>query len=63
MTDRQAAIEHSLRRNYGMSPERREEVAKFLATVNDWYRYCKKCGKHIKGTREEVLAACKCSDR
>jgi len=43
-----------------MTADAKLRLNELNAKKDDWYRTCKKCGKQITGTMQDVLKACPC---
>lgn len=56
----QAQREAKLKRDFGMSPEGRVALTAHNEKQNDWYGFCKHCGKKRYGTLAELRGPCEC---
>lgn len=52
-----------LKRQGGMDRATEEALEARLSKLEDWYRFCKQCGRKIIGTREQVQRPCGCDGK
>lgn len=55
-------MEVRLRRQAGMSPEKKEALSAFFDVQEDWYTYCAQCGERIMGTPSHIMSHGKTCD-
>lgn len=56
----QAQREAKLKREFGMSNANRESLRAYNEKQNDWYGFCRHCGKKRYGTLAQLKEPCEC---
>lgn len=56
MKDKRVEIEAELSRNVGPTPTQKASLKEAWDQMGDWYGWCRKCGKRLKGTPKALQA-------